>query len=93
MVAVSVLELRPSHVRAKLATKRSGLHGRSDAERKLLRSAPSFRSRMLPYLKVLHPPAARRYEVALSVRKQLDRCVAMFSGADGIYTGRPERCH
>ena len=40
---------------------------------------PTFRARATPYLQVLQPTAARRYAVAVEVRQQLDRCIALFS--------------
>ena len=81
MLAVSVLELRPPNTLSEASWPQSTLVFMGDL---LLNESfcslhPSFRTRMLPYLKALYPPAARRYEVALSVRKQLDCCVALFS--------------
>ena len=81
MLAVSVLELRPPDTLSEASWPQSTLIFMGDLMLKesFCSLHPSFPLRMLPYLKALYPPAARRYEVALSVRKQLDCCVALFS--------------
>ena len=81
MLAVSVLELRPPETLSEASWPQSTLIFMGDLmlKQSFCSLHPTFPLRMLPYLKALYPPAARRYEVALSVRKQLDCCVALFS--------------
>jgi len=82
MIAVALLELAPPDI---ALSEKSWPHstlvlmGDLMLNESFCNAHPTFRSRVLPYLTLLQPPAARRYSVALSVRQQLDCCVALFS--------------